>query len=80
MIAGLSIEEICSRSLQSRKHVQNLWDRAYGEIGMYDRMSICVPPKPVVTWKSGLIMRVVLWGGLPVAGLIIWGLSRFFTA
>jgi hypothetical protein len=55
-------------------------DRAYGEIGMYDRMSICVPPKPVVTWKSGLITRVVLWGGLPVAGLIIWGLSRFFTA
>jgi hypothetical protein len=34
----------------------------------------------VVTWKSGLIMRVVLWGGLPVAGLIIWGLSRLFTA
>lgn len=31
--AGLSIEETCSRTLQSRRRVQQLWDRSYGEIG-----------------------------------------------
>lgn len=31
--AGLKLDEICSRTLQSRKHVMNLLDRHYGEIG-----------------------------------------------
>jgi hypothetical protein len=31
--AGLTIEETCSRTLQSRRRVLDLWDQAYGEIG-----------------------------------------------
>lgn len=31
--AGLTIDETCARSLQSRKRVLDLWDQAYGEIG-----------------------------------------------
>jgi hypothetical protein len=31
--AGLTIEETCSRTLQSRTRVLALWDKAYGEIG-----------------------------------------------
>lgn len=32
--AGLELDEICSRTLQSRKHVMDLLDRHYGEIGV----------------------------------------------
>ncbi|WP_298161084.1 hypothetical protein [Brevundimonas sp.] len=31
--AGLSIDETCARSLQSRRRVLDLWDESYGEIG-----------------------------------------------
>jgi hypothetical protein len=31
--AGLSIDATCSRTLQSRRRVLDLWDQAYGEIG-----------------------------------------------
>lgn len=31
--AGLSIDETCARTLQSRRRVLDLWDMAYGEIG-----------------------------------------------
>ena len=31
--AGLDIDQACSRSLQSRRRVLDLWDQAYGEIG-----------------------------------------------
>ena len=55
-------------------------DRAYGEIGTYDRMSICVPPKPMATWRSGLITRFAIWGGIPAAGVLIWWMAHVLNA
>ncbi|HTN41472.1 MAG TPA: hypothetical protein VLZ84_10000, partial [Asticcacaulis sp.] len=55
-------------------------DRAYGEIGTYDRMSICLPPKPVATWRSGLMPLLAIWGGVPAAGLLIWWVAHVLNA
>jgi hypothetical protein len=54
-------------------------DRAHDEIGAYDRMSICVPPRPVMTWRSGLLTRAAVWIGAPVVGLLIWLAGRFLV-
>ncbi len=53
-------------------------DRAYDEIGSYDRLSVHVVPKRVVTWLPGFIGRAAVWAGLPVIGLAIWGIAKLF--
>ncbi|MDV6329210.1 DUF3857 domain-containing protein [Asticcacaulis sp. 201] len=54
-------------------------DRAYSDIGTYDRMSICAPGRAPVKWLPGLMTRAALWGGLPLLGLAIWGVVHLLT-
>ncbi len=50
-------------------------DRAYDDISRYDRLSIKVAEKSVVTWRQAMVTRAAVWIGLPVVGAGLWLLS-----
>ncbi len=52
-------------------------DRAYPEISRYDRMTVAVQQKRIISWLPGFVGRVVIWAGVPVAGLLIWLVTRY---
>ncbi len=49
-------------------------DRAYGEIGAYDRLSVRVVEKKIPAWLPSFIARAAIWGAVPVAVAAIWWL------
>ncbi len=50
-------------------------DRAYGEISAYDRLSIRVQERKVLTWLPSFVVRAAIWGAVPLAGGLIWWLT-----
>ena len=50
-------------------------DRAYDDISRYDRLSVKVAEKSVVTWRQAMVTRAAVWIGLPVVGAGLWLLS-----
>ncbi len=46
-------------------------DRAYAEIGGYDRLSVRVVEKRIPTWLPGFLTRVAIWGAIPAAAVAI---------
>jgi hypothetical protein len=47
-------------------------DRASGEINAYDRLSIRVAEKKILTWLPSFLVRVAIWGALPLAAGVAW--------
>ena len=47
-------------------------DRAYDDISAYDRLSVRITGRPKAKWLPSFITRALIWGGLPVIGLVAW--------
>jgi hypothetical protein len=50
-------------------------DRANPEIQAYDRLSIRVAEKKLLRWLPSFLVRVGIWGALPLAGVLAWWIS-----
>ena len=50
-------------------------DHAYDEVSRYDRLSIKIAEKSVVTWRQALTTRAAVWIAVPVIGAALWALT-----
>ncbi|MDI7774600.1 DUF3857 domain-containing protein [Asticcacaulis sp. EMRT-3] len=58
---------------------KNALDQAHAELSACDRLSLHVPSNLPARWLPGFLLRIGLWGGLPVVGLIIWRIHAVLT-
>ena len=47
-------------------------DDAHGEMMLWDRLSLNMPGRAAALWLPGFLLRLTVWAGIPVVGVLGW--------